>query len=174
MSQVFKVGLPKTSRILAFCPKPYLADAYAIRLPHGTTRDVNVLACFIFSNQPPWIAQLLSIRDFIVSFFGLKTARHLRSLKDDRISIFKVYERHEDEMVLGEDDYHLDFRASVLVRKAYTGDASVEDVIVLSTVVNCHNLLGKAYITIIRPFHTLVVKSSLRRADRIGWPKAKA
>src|SRR5262249_55572186 len=42
----------------------------------------------------------------------------------------------------------------------------------VSTVVHCHNLLGRAYIMVIAPFHHLVVRASLRRAARVGWPKA--
>jgi Protein of unknown function (DUF2867) len=29
---------------------------------------------------------------------------------------------------------------------------------------------GQAYIAAIAPFHRLIVKSSLRRAERSGWP----
>ena len=39
-------------------------------------------------------------------------------------------------------------------------------------VVHCHNLLGRVYILVIAPFHGQVVKASLRRAARVGWPKA--
>ena len=42
----------------------------------------------------------------------------------------------------------------------------------VSTVVHCHNLLGRAYILVIAPFNRQVVKASLRRAAHIGWPKA--
>ena len=36
--------------------------------------------------------------------------------------------------------------------------------LVATTVVHCHNRLGHAYLTAIRPFHRLVVRSNLRRA----------
>jgi hypothetical protein len=38
--------------------------------------------------------------------------------------------------------------------------------------VHCHNRLGRIYITLIAPFHRLVVEASLRRAARLGWPTA--
>jgi hypothetical protein len=87
-----------------------------------------------------------------------------------RIGIFKVYGKSETEIVLGEDDKHLDFRLSVL----RTPDLSptLGGQLTVSTVVHCHNLLGRAYIFVIAPFHRLVVKASLRRAAHIGWPKA--
>jgi hypothetical protein len=43
-------------------------------------------------------------------------------------------------------------------------------VLTLSTVVHCHNALGRTYIRVIAPFHRLIVKSCLRRAARTGWP----
>ena len=59
-----------------------------------------------------------------------------------RIFIFRVYAVYVDEMILGEDDKHLDFRASVWLRSDHGESASVKE-IVLTTVVHCHNLLGR-------------------------------
>ena len=94
----------------------------------------------------------------------------LQGAKPDRIGIFKVYGKSETELVLGEDDKHLDFRLSVL----RTPDLSptLGGQLTVSTVVHCHNFLGRAYLLVIAPFHRLVVKASLRRAAHIGWPKA--
>ena len=102
------------------------------------------------------------------TLFSLVT--RLFGTQSGRISIFKVYGRSETEIVLGEDDRHLDFRLSVL----RTPDLSptLGGQLTVSTVVHCHNLLGRAYLLVIAPFHRLVVKASLRRAAHIGWPKA--
>jgi hypothetical protein len=71
---------------------------------------------------------------------------------------------------LGEDDKHLDFRMSVLRSPGFSPTLGGQ--LTVSTVVHCHNRLGRAYILVIAPFHRLVVKASLRRAAHIGWPKA--
>lgn len=109
----------------------------------------------------------MGVRDAVVAGFGLKTSRRLRkgSVTDEvaRIYIFRVYEITRDEAILGEDDKHLDFRFSIQRRP---GD------VVVTTVVHCHNLLGRAYLAVITPFHRLVVKSILRRAARRGWPES--
>jgi hypothetical protein len=116
----------------------------------------------------------MTVRDVLVAGFGLKTAKHLKSLgaesRASRVGIFKIYSRSETEIVLGEDDKHLDFRISVLCsnQAALSGKRRL----VLSTVVHCHNRLGRMYILLIAPFHRLVVQSSLRRAARTGWPQA--
>ena len=155
---------------------PYLADAYAIRLPEDAITDPEVLARFLFAHQPSWVAGLLSVRDALVAGFGIKTARELRTSPkpagDERVNIFRIYERRPPhEIILGEDDKHLDFRVSVMreMRALSTGPRPY---LIVSTVVHCHNRLGRTYITLIAPFHRLVVEAGLRRAARLGWPTA--
>jgi Protein of unknown function (DUF2867) len=151
-----------------------LADAFSIALPNDTIASPELLARFIFSQHAPWIAALMKFRDALVSGFGLKTSAQLTSLGVDdrtkRVGIFKIYNRTAHEIVLGEDDKHLDFRLSVLCT-TQPGPAAERNLIV-STVVHCHNRLGRIYIFLIAPFHRAIVRSSLRRAARIGWPKA--
>ncbi|MEO7156927.1 MAG: DUF2867 domain-containing protein [Vicinamibacterales bacterium] len=168
------IPLPRESCIEAVYGQPNLADAYAMDLPPGTTRDPEVLARFIFAHQPRWVADLMEVRDSCVSLLGLKTGRSLRSAdgRRERIGIFKVYESGPLEVIVGEDDKHLDFRASVLYRAA--DGPAVTASIVLSTVVHCHNALGRTYLWLIAPFHRLVVQSFLRQAATIGWPRENA
>jgi len=176
LTRVRPVPLPTQSAVATVYQSTNLADAFAIRLPFGSSRDPDVLWRFLISQQPSWIGWLTNVRDAIVACFGLKTAKHLATLSSeaeaDRIGIFKVYGRSDNEIVLGEDDRHLDFRLSVL----RTPDLSptLGGQLTVSTVVHCHNLLGRVYISVIAPFHRQVVKASLRRAARIGWPQAVA
>ena len=166
------VALPALSGVAHVYKSMNLADAFAIQLPLTASRDPEVLARFMFAQQPAWVGKLLKIRDAIVAGFGLKTAKHLAALANEakahRVGIFKVYSVSETEIVLGEDDKHLDFRVSVLCSNGPTPDSSRQ--LTVSTVVHCHNLLGRLYILIIAPIHRLVVKASLRRAALVGWP----
>jgi hypothetical protein len=169
-----QVTLPAQSGITHAYQSVHLADAFSIRLPSGASRDPDVLARFIFSHQPSWIGKLMRVRDTIVACFGLKTGKHLATIavdaKAERVGIFKVYSTNETEIVLGEDDSHLDFRVSVLCSSA----PEMLPQLTVSTVVHCHNLLGRAYLLAIAPFHRMVVKASLRHAAAIGWPRAAA
>jgi len=169
--RVTPVPLPPESGIARAYASPNLADAYSIDLPPGTSTDPELLARFIFSHQPQWVSTLTAIRDAIVGGLGLKTAKQLTSLgaqsKSGRLGIFKIYDTSSTEVVLGEDDKHLDFRLSVLC-----SSPGGKHHLTLSTVVHCHNRLGRLYILVIAPFHRLVVQSSLRRAAQIGWPSA--
>ncbi|GAA0766723.1 DUF2867 domain-containing protein [Ideonella azotifigens] len=169
---VSPVPVPTDSRIGSFYANPYLADAFAVALPANVVRDPELLARFVFGHQPGWINQLMGVRDAMVSVFGLKTAKALStagpSPATNRVGLFKIYERHASEIILGENDKHLDFRASVMCRPAAAGEPG--PTLVMSTVVCCHNRLGRSYIGLIRPFHRLVVQASLRRAAQVGFP----
>ncbi len=171
---VASVALPVESEVSRVYQSTNLADAYSISLPEGTSANPELLARFIFSQRAPWITGLMKVRDALVTGFGLKTSTQLASLGVDdrakRVGIFKIYRTTEHEIVLGEDDKHLDFRLSVLcsAQPALAGERRL----VVSTVVHCHNRLGRIYIFFIAPFHRVVIRSSLRRAARNGWPQA--
>jgi len=173
---VESVAIPPQSSVNRLYAWTSLADAFAVRLPSGTSADPDVLWRFVMAQQPFWVGWLTNFRDAVVACFGLKTASRLCALPDepdgDRIAFFKVYSRCESEIVLGEDDRHLDFRLSVL--RSPDPSPSLGGQLTVSTVVHCHNRLGRAYIRVIAPFHRLVVKASLRRAAKIGWPRAGA
>jgi len=171
------VPLPSGSRIAGLFAGADLADAYAIQLPPDSSRDVETLARFMLGEQAPWVRFLMGLRDTLVAGFGIKTSRQLReaptSEASDRINIFRIYAACEDEMILGEDDKHLDFRISVLLRSNGAESGGKNDIVV-TTVVHCHNLLGRTYLALISGFHRLVVRSILHRAARRGWPKSGA
>jgi hypothetical protein len=168
------VSLPPESGIAGVYASPNLADAYSIELPPEALTDPELLARFIFSHQPSWVIALTAIRDALVGRLGLKTARQLTSLgaesRTGRLGIFKIYGASSTEVVLGEDDKHLDFRLSVFCSNQPSPEGKRH--LTISTVVHCHNRLGRLYIFFIAPFHRLVVQASLRRAAQVGWPSA--
>ncbi len=175
LSQPHAVPIPSQSVIASVYTRVNLADAYAIDLPPGTARDPEVLARFVFSHEPSWISFLMRMRDLLVAGFGLKTSKGLKTARATRarIGIFTVYESNDTEVIVGEDDRHLDFRASALYANAVPGETD-RPRFVFSTVVHCHNRLGRTYLFVIAPFHRLVVRSYLRRAARVGWPRDAA
>lgn len=174
LDRVTAIALPAQSRIVDIYPTTDLADAYAVELPDGASNDPETLARFVFAQSPRWAGGLMRVRDALVSVFGLKTARHLQALDADamkeRVGLFRIYRREPSEILLGEDDRHLDFRLSVLCSQE-SSPASTRRLVV-STVVRCRNRLGRVYIFLIAPFHRLIMRASLRRAARAGWPPA--
>jgi len=166
---VTAVALPGESHLFRIYETTDLADAYAIRLPKNTITDPELLTRFLFSHQSLWVELLMRMRDTLVARFGIKTSKQLQNSGGERIGIFKIYETGMHEIVLGEDDMHLDFRLSVLLQTRMVSAESTP-YLILSTVVHCHNCLGRIYITLIAPFHRMVVRSALLRAARVGWP----
>src|SRR6218665_1202136 len=117
--KVLAIPLPPESRVVDRYPRTDLADAFAVDLPEGTISDPEALARFVLAQQPGWVAALMKLRDLLVAGFGLKTAAQLQAATGAgtrRIHIFRIYETHAREIVLGEDDRHLDFRLSLLYR----------------------------------------------------------
>jgi len=158
-------SVPADSRIAGRYSVMHLADAYAVALPPEASLDPERLARFVLSQQPTWIGRLMRLRDALMGPFGVKTAQQLQAGdagRHGRIGIFRVCEIAPDEIILGEDDSHLDFRLSLLVRPPQ---------LIVSTVVHCHNRLGRCYIRVIAPFHRAVVQAILRQAAGGDWPR---
>ena len=163
-SEIRKMMPPASCAVASWYPGADLVDAFAVTLPGPRPHDLPRLAQATLSNPPYWITAAMSLRDAAVRLFGVRTSGEIRSrLKTDsrdRIDFFPILSRSECEIVLGEDDRHLDFRLSLLLSQRPNG----QDDLVATTVVRCHNLLGRAYLAAIMPGHILVVRSALRRA----------
>ena len=69
--------------------------------------------------------------------------------------VFDTVARAPHEVLVGTDQRHLGFRASVLLE---------QDRVVLSTLVQCRNRRGRAYSAVVRRLHPIVVRGLLARA----------
>ncbi|WP_431015357.1 DUF2867 domain-containing protein [Bradyrhizobium pachyrhizi] len=165
--KVEPADLPPASRLNSSFGRADFADAFSVDLPEGASGDAEVLTRHVFEHQPAWIAMLLGIRACFVRPFGLKRAADLRAGGGDRISIFRVFDRHQDEVILGEDDRASRFYVSVLLQPASEGQPGR---LIVSTLVFYNCRLGRAYIALIAPFHRLAVRALLDRAQKRGTP----
>jgi hypothetical protein len=161
------VALPADSAVAPLYKGADLADAFAVTLGKAHVGDIHALAQSILGDPAPWVRMLVTLRDAAVAGFGVRTSGEMRraAAKDrgGHIDFFPIHRQSERELVVGEDDRHLDFRASILLRPVVDGG---NDELVVTTVVHCHNRLGRTYLALIAPFHRLIVKTSLRRAAR--------
>jgi hypothetical protein len=148
-----------------------LADAFAIPIDDAdVAKGIDNLARSALGDPAPWIRLLLGLRDGLVAGFPVKTTQEVRraAIADnaERIDFFRILARSDRELILGENDRHLDFRLSLLLRARSDGPG---DELVATTVVRCHNALGRVYLALIARFHRLVVISNLSRASNKGW-----
>jgi len=147
--------IPENSAISNGFERVDYFDVY--RVVKSTTLSAEEVTAKIFK-LPHWVIWLMKIRDSLVGIFGLKTEKELREgqLGERQTTLFHPMKQNENEIVMGENDKHLNFRVSVLVDRE-------NSFIYLTTIVHFHNFWGRAYFLPVKPFHKLIVKSLLKR-----------
>jgi hypothetical protein len=169
---IIEGGIPDTSRIDPDAVRTaYFQDSYQVRLINGTL-DMPDIFFGIFGHNPWWVKALLTFRNRIAGYCGLDVptsaqiwhaARQPTYNAGDVIGPWPIFLASDEELIVGRDNGHLDFRLSILKLSSKGGQA-----IAVSTICNTHNLSGRAYLRIIAPFHRAGVKMLLSRAVRSG------
>jgi hypothetical protein len=132
-------------------PRVDFTDTFALRLPPGSSRDVDDWhRRLITAGSPPWVTALMAVRNHVAQVLRLDTAGG-----SGDTSPFTLVSRVGDTLVVGANDKHLDFRGVLRV---------VGDDLHCATVVNEHNAIGRAYFIVVKPFHRRIVPALLRRA----------
>jgi hypothetical protein len=110
------------------------------------------------------------MRHKIVKLFGLKTdseterqkqLEHFKCEKGDHVGLFRVFDRTENEVIMGEDDKHLNFRVSFLLDKITDGTSTKKN-LTITTVVQFNNFFGRLYFLLICPFHKVIASTTLK------------
>lgn len=141
--------------LIASLPGCDFADAFSVTVPRRDL-DARVLSAMLFSSPPGWISSLMATRNAVMRRLGYKAPKIQQG--------FPVLRESETEVVSGLDDGHLDFRALTKIEAVAAGSR-----VTLTTAVATHNRRGRLYLTIIKPFHRLIVRSLLQRlAARLG------
>ena len=149
MAQVQEVDLPPNSLLYqqpaGIAPTDFV-DCYA--KPCDLPVDQAAERAFRF---PRWVSALMHMRNLLVRPFGLNT----EVTDPNRVGFFPLVTRSEDELILGMDDSHLDFRISILRQ---------EGQVYFATWVRTKNRFGRLYLRLIMPFHALIVRNAVARA----------
>jgi hypothetical protein len=140
------VPVPATPLLATALPRVDHADAVAVVRRPGTPHDPQVWADALFHDVPRWVGASMAVRDSLVGLVGIARSGP---------GSFATLARRTDEVLLGSDEEHLDFRASVLVER---------DRVVLSTVVTLHGPRGRMYFGPVRLVHPVAVRAMLTRA----------
>lgn len=168
--KIQKTNLPENS-ILNTENNLEFIDAYKSDfVDKNNSIDIQKIGKLFFSTGPKWIDKIFDFRNRIVKLFGLKTADNLskrqRKLENfkgepgEQIGLFKVFHKNENEIILGEDDKHLDFRVSLFLESNITEPSQKQ--LTISTLVKFNNQFGKIYFVPVRPFHKQIVPSMLK------------
>ena len=148
--------------LLQTLPGAGFADAFRIALSEEQARQSAAqLTEQMFRRTPSWVTLLLAIRNRAMSVFGLRSAdMHIDDRARSAVAGFPMIAQSDDLVQLGFDDKHLDFRIWVR-RDAATPTSPAQ--LTLTTVVRTKQLLGRAYLGVIMPFHRCIVPAMLNR-----------
>ncbi|HWM58628.1 MAG TPA: DUF2867 domain-containing protein [Pseudonocardia sp.] len=143
-----ETAVPDTPLLSGALPRVDFADAHAVRVFPGAATDPQVWADAVFGRPAPWVAAVLAAREALVGVVGIARSGS---------SSFDTVARSADEVLLGSDEGHLDFRCSV---------RREPERVVLSTVVQLHNRRGRCYFALVRRVHPVIARALLTRAAR--------
>jgi len=145
---------PRVSALLgSTMPAVDWCDAFWVELPAGTPEDPLYWRDALFGgdapHRPSW---LMRARDLVAGVIGLKNAASGNGVT------YPVLALGDREVVIGMNDRHLDFRVSLTVRPFGS------EMLLVTTAVCRHNLLGRAYFGVVKIPHLLLVPRWTRRA----------
>jgi hypothetical protein len=133
-----------------------MCDAYRVIVDDATI-DATEAARRMLARVPSLVRALMCLRNSLVKPLGLKVQLRAQPYQPKLIGFFPVISAAPNRVVLGLDDKHLDFRISVDV--AAVGREQRQ--ITATTLVRTHNLLGRAYLLMVLPFHRVIVAAML-------------
>jgi hypothetical protein len=138
-------------------------DAFAIDVDPSLPADPQWWADKLLANPPKSVAAMMGLRNLAMKPFGLKTGDLDESGENE---VFKPLARSDDELLLGTDDRHLNFRGNLV-----TESTPEKLTLTLGTVVKFNNRLGRAYFVPVRPMHAhVIVPMVLRHMAKVTKP----
>lgn len=186
---VQETQVPRGTAIHGKLPGAHFFDAYTVADPHPGTSALQTWLDMV-ARTPRWTQHLMTARNKLVTLVGLKDLGQLHdahrtasgaSPRDagsyrvgDRVGIFLIRHLSDTEVVMGQDDKHLDVQVSLTKlpmpmprtqqqQQQQQQQQGVPPTLVLSTVVHTHNTLGHAYMAVVSPFHRRIVRAMLQR-----------
>lgn len=161
--------LPETS-VLHSQKEFKFIDGYKAKFADNEDEiDIQKIGKLFFASGSKWIDKLFAVRNKIVKLFGLKTSdkiaekeeqlKNFRCEPNEQIGLFKVFQKTENEVIIGEDDKHLDFRVSLFLEQS--AEKGMKE-LTISTSVKFNNRFGKLYFVPVKPFHKLIVPTMLK------------
>jgi hypothetical protein len=166
--KIIKSSLPENSQAKTFLPAGYV-EAYSVIVPDNSRLTPDNIFITIWTDFPVWLQTLFKLRDWLVKPFGLKTGNPKKNFKQkfeeairggNPLDLMTVPAKTADETVMRLTDKHLTTELSVHTERLSNNQRKIS----IITLVHYHNTLGKIYFFLIRPFHTIIVKTITKRS----------
>lgn len=148
---------------------PY-RDSHCRPLRQCEIGNEQLIAAFLAA-APGWADTLMRTRDHLVGRFGLKTGGQRGEMPKppfrvgQQLGVFRILHLAPAEVILGEDDRHLDFRLSLRVESSQLR---------ITTLVRPHNIFGVLYLVCVLPFHHAIAAVMATRMARTLKDRAPA
>ncbi len=162
--KIKKTPIPQNSILGTEINRCDYFDCFAGEFISHSNIKIDQFAAVFFKIEIPWIIWLMKLRNFLVKPFGVKTGDGFFESKalsvyalGDKIGPWAVYDRSDNEIIMGDKDSHLDFKVSLLLEQK--GDNSL---LSISTMVFYKSLFGRIYFFVIKPFHMLILRAFVR------------
>lgn len=155
---------PHNDRLSSKAQKHYFRDAL---LAKRSQKDLSPsqLQFAIFAYLPSWVQNLMKIRNRIVSVFGFEVGQSHMQPKSaelavgDQAGFLTMIETYPDEIISYADDKHMTFYLSV---------ATVDDDVIVSSLVLQKTAIGRIYVNAILPFHYFIARIVINNALKAG------
>lgn len=174
--------LPLDSLAARALPGAYFADCYEVPDPRPEAAPLQAWLDLV-ARTPRWTRGLMAWRNQLVRLAGLKDLGGLGDLDAEatqrpvadfrvgqRVGIFEIRQIAPHELVLGQDDHHLDVQVALHKLQRPAADGRPQAWVAVSTVVHVHNRLGRAYMAVVTPFHRLIARDLLARLASAPQP----
>ncbi len=136
-------------------------DSY--RVETGSENSIDAIVNKVLQ-VPGRVLYLLRIRNAVAGTFGPKTGKNFKLNQADHYPVgsgavyFTVTDRNANEIVMAEDDRHMNFRTSLTKKQEGLFSA-----IYLTTLIKYYNLWGRMYFLPVKPFHCVIMRALIRR-----------
>lgn len=166
-ARVQPCAIPAHSAIGSRVPGSHFHDSYQVMVANASTTAMGHVMR-LGECTPAWVEAMMGLRNRVVRWLGLKNLGGLRGVDPhkpesayvpgDRVGIFTLISQTPDEVLMGDNDNHLNVTVSVM---RLTLDATGQRAIAVSTVVRVHNTLGHLYMLPVAPMHRRIVPAVL-------------
>lgn len=160
--KTIKCHIPSSSLLQAHLPGDY-ADSFCVVSSQEVSVTPDDLLISFWTDMPGWVDALFRIRGFLVRFVGLQGKKGDNQKLEDCIrsggkySFIEIPLKDENETVMLMKDNHLNAYLSVRIEPDRCH-------VYANTLVTFNNKLGVFYFSVIKPFHSVVVRQMVKRA----------
>jgi hypothetical protein len=154
-----RVAMNPRSMSLAALDAHDYADSFQVIVDSELPSDPTYWTEKLLQDVPPLVARMMAARNAAMKPLGLRVSGDPGALP------FPKLDETEEEVLVGLDDKHLNFRASIRVEPHGTMQA-----VTFETVVKFNGITGRLYFLPVKPMHKyVVIPRMLEHAARVAY-----